>query len=187
VAVTIDAFPDTSFVGRVTKISNSAKLGQTGAASGGSTDRAVDFDVEITLDKPPEGIRPDLSATARIVTDTRKQSLSIPIIALTVREHEDVPNEAKTSPATKPIGVPTAAERKQKEREGVFVVHNGIATFQPVKVGIAGDEHFEVLSGLKAGDTVVAGPYQAVRDLKDSTRVRQTKEVKGPAGTAAKP
>ena len=52
------------------------------AASGGSTDRAVDFDVEITLDKPPAGIRPDLSATARIVTDTRKQSLSIPIIAL---------------------------------------------------------------------------------------------------------
>src|SRR6185503_17838169 len=89
VSVTIDAFPDTAFVGRVTKISNSAKLGQTGAASGSSTDRAVDFDVEVTLDKPPAGIRPDLSATARIVTDTRKQALAIPIIALTVREHED--------------------------------------------------------------------------------------------------
>jgi HlyD family secretion protein len=191
VSVTIDAFPDTTFVGHVTKISNSAKLGQTGAASGSSTDRAVDFDVEVTLAKPPMGIRPDLSATARIVTDTRKQALAIPIIALTVREHEDVPNEAKSSPASAPIGQQqlTAAERKQKEREGVFVVHNGIAGFVPVKVGIAGDEHFEVLSGLKQGDTVVAGPYQAVRDLKDSTRVRQVRDLKAGAGQkpAAKP
>lgn len=187
VSVTIDAFPDTTFVGRVTKISNSAKLGQTGAASGSSTDRAVDFDVEITLDKPPAGIRPDLSATARIVTDTRKQSLAIPIIALTVREHEDVPNEVKSG-AGAPVGTLTAAERKKKEREGVFVVRNGIASFRPVKVGIAGDEHFEVLDGLKAGDTVVAGPYQAVRDLKDSTRVRQAKDLKDAKGApGAKP
>ena len=177
VSVTIDAFPDTSFVGRVTKISNSAKLSQTGAASGGSTDRAVDFDVEITLDKPPTGIRPDLSATARIVTDTRKQSLSIPIIALTVRAHEDVPNEVKGGTGTS-VGS-TGSDKKQKDREGVFVVTNGIAMFRPVKVGIAGDEHFEVLEGLKKGDSVVAGPYQSVRDMKDSTRVRPARDLKG--------
>lgn len=177
VSVSIDAFPDTTFIGRVTKISNSAKLSQTGAASGGSTDRAVDFDVEITLDKPPAGIRPDLSSTARIITDTRKQSLSIPIIALTVRAHEEVPNEVKSANGAA-VGAP-AAGKKPKDREGVFVVENGIAMFRPVKVGIAGDEHFEVLEGLKAGDTVVAGPYQAVRDLKDSTKVRQAKEPKG--------
>src|ERR1041384_1907491 len=180
VSVAIDAFPDTTFAGRVTKISNSAKLSQTGASSGSSTDRAVDFDVEVTLDRPPPGIRPDLSATARVITDTRKQALSIPIIALTVREHEDVPSEIKAGTGT-PVAAPppTAAERKKKEREGVFVVNKGIANFRPVKVGIAGEEHFEVLDGLKAGDTVVAGPYQAVRDLKDSSRVRQMKEIKG--------
>ena len=90
VQVTIDAFPDTTFVGRVSKISNSAKLTSTSTQSG-STDKAVDFDVEVVLVAPPEDIRPDLSCTARIVTDTRDEALSIPIIALTVREHEVLP------------------------------------------------------------------------------------------------
>jgi HlyD family secretion protein len=164
VAVSIDAFPDTSFVGRVTKISNSAKLASS--AGGASQDRAVDFEVEVVLENPPTDIRPDLSATARIVTDTRKGTLSIPIIALTVREHEDVPNELKP-------GTDSAGAGKKVEREGVFVVQNGVAMFRPVRVGIAGEEHFEVLDGLAAGDTVVAGPYQAIRDMKDSTKVRQ--------------
>src|SRR6476659_9314584 len=93
VQVTIDAYPDTSFMGRVTKVSHSAKLTPTQTASG-SNDRAVDFDVEITLQSPPPDIRPDLSCTARIVTDTRNNAMSIPIIALTVRDHEKVPNEA---------------------------------------------------------------------------------------------
>jgi HlyD family secretion protein len=51
-----------------------------------------------------------------------------------------------------------------------------VATFRPVKVGIAGDEYFEVLDGLKAGETIVAGPYQAIRDLKDGARVRALKQ-----------
>jgi HlyD family secretion protein len=170
VSVAIDAFPDTAFIGRVTKIGNSAKLA---ASSGASQDRAVDFQVEVRLENPPEDIRPDLSATARIVTDTRQDALSIPIIALTVREHEDLPNELKQAA---PAPGDTGKGGKKKEREGVFVVRNGIAMFRPVKVGIAGEEHFEVVDGLQAGDTVVAGPYQAIRDMKDSTKVRQQSE-----------
>src|ERR671917_221644 len=95
--ITIDAYPDTTFTGRVTKVSQSAKLTATQTASG-SSDRAVDFDVEITLHAPPPDIRPDLSCTARVVTDTRNNALSIPIIALTVRDHEKVPNELDSAP-----------------------------------------------------------------------------------------
>lgn len=164
VAVQIDAFPDTSFVGRVTKVGNSAKL----AASAAGTDQAVDFEVEVELTNPPADIRPDLSATARIVTDTRQGALSIPIIALTVRQHEDVPNELTGAAVTRD----STGAAKLPEREGVFVVQNGVAMFRPVKVGIAGEEHFEVLGGLAKGDSIVAGPYQAIRDMKDSARVK---------------
>src|SRR5207249_8794315 len=113
----------------------------------GQTDRAVDYEVEFALDKRPADIRRDLSATARIVTDTRKNALSIPIISLTVRENKPVSTE------NRPVDTTTA--RKKKETEGVFIVNKGTATFRPVKVGIAGDEYFEVLDGLKQGESIV--------------------------------
>jgi len=169
--ITIDAFPDTTFTGRVTEISQSSS--RVTAAT--SQDRAVDYDVEITLDNPPPDVRPDLSATAKIVTATRDSALSIPIIALTVREHTPISSE--TAPADTTQG--------KKETEGVFVVRGGVAQFQPVKVGIAGEEHFEVIEGLAVGDSIVAGPYQAIRDLKDSSRVRPMSGA--PGGPAPAP
>jgi HlyD family secretion protein len=132
----------------------------------------VDFDVEIRLDDPPGDIRPDLSCTARIVTDTRGNALSIPIIALTVRDHERVPNE--NNPALDTVSRRRPGER---EEEGVFLVQNGVASFRPVKVGIAGDEYFEVLDGLRGGETIVAGTYQAIRDLKDGDKVREAEDT----------
>ena len=173
VEVTIDAYPDTTFTGRVTKVSHSAKLTPTQTASG-STDRAVDFDVEITLSKPPTDVRPDLSCTARIITDTRDNALSIPIIALTVRDHEKIPNESEGAPPVDTL----LARFKKKEAEGVFVVRNGVATFRPVKTGVAGDEYFEVVDGLREGETIVAGTYQAIRDLKDGAKVRAADTTK---------
>ena len=178
VEVTIDAFPDTTFIGRVTEVSNSAILTAASQVAG-QNDRAVDYEVEITLSNPPVEVRPDLSATARIVTDTRKQALAIPIIALTVREHTPVSTESRPTAEAKAAAPAAAGDtgrrgEKKKEVEGVFLVHNGVATFRPVKVGIAGEEHFEVLEGVAQGDTIVAGPYQAIRDLKEGARVRGT-------------
>ena len=157
--VTIDAFPDTTFVGRVTKI---AKSSVQGTSSVGTTNQAVDYDVEITIDDPPIEIRPDLSATARIVTATRDSTLSVPIIALTVREHTPISTE------TNPVDTTAEAE----ETEGVFVVIDGLAQFRPVKTGIAGEEHFEIIEGVAEGDSIVAGPYQTIRDLKEGSAVR---------------
>lgn len=175
VSVSIDAFPDTAFVGRVTKIANSAAAL---SATGQSTDRAVDFEVEITLENPPEDVRPDLSMTARVITDVRDNALSIPIIALTARPPQGTGDTAQTVP----VGDSVRAG-KVKDIEGVFVVENGIARFRPVKVGIAGDEHFEVLEGVREGETIVAGSYQAIRDLADSTRVKEAAAATPTGGT----
>ncbi len=168
--IQIDAFPDTTFLGRVTKISNSAVKA---AAAGQSTDQAVDYEVTIQLLNTPPETRPDFSATAKIITDTRRKVLSIPIIALTVRE-----NEALTKGDTA-VGLGKARPTKdvgKKDVEGVFVVgKDNKVTFRPVKVGIPGEKHFEVLSGLKAGEKIVAGTYQAIRELKDGAVIRETK------------
>lgn len=168
--VQIDAFPDTTFVGRVSKISNSSVRG---AAVQQSADQAVDYEVTIQLLNAPPETRPDFSATAKIVTDTRKTVLSIPIIALTVRENEDL---AKGDTAVG-LGRPKPSKDVgKKDVEGVFVVGaDNKVTFRPVKVGIAGEKHFEVLSGLKEGEKIVAGTYQAIRELKDGAVVRATK------------
>jgi HlyD family secretion protein len=168
--VQIDAFPDTTFVGRVSKISNSSVKG---VAVQQSADQAVDYEVTIQLVNAPVETRPDFSATAKVVTDTRKNVLAIPIIALTVRENEEL---AKGDTAVG-LGRPKPTKDVgKKDVEGVFIVGtDNKVTFRPVKVGIAGEKHFEVLTGLKEGEKIVAGTYQAIRELKDGTLVRATK------------
>jgi HlyD family secretion protein len=170
--VQIDAFPDTTFLGRVTKISNSSVKA---TAASGSADQAVDYEVTIQLVNPPKDTRPDFSATAKVVTDARTHALSIPIIALTVRENEKLDNADTAAIA---LGKSTNAKQVgKKDVEGVFVVGtDNKVTFRPVKVGIAGEKYFEVLSGLKEGEKIVGGTYQAIRELKDGTLVREPKK-----------
>jgi HlyD family secretion protein len=62
------------------------------------------------------------------------------------------------------------------EIEGVFLAQGGRARFVPVTIGIAGQEYFEVLSGLSEGDTVVAGPYQRIRQLHEGDPIQATEE-----------
>ena len=170
--VEIDAFPDTTFLGRVVEISNSSVT--SAAAQQGATDQAVDYEVTIQLLNAPVDTRPDFSATAKIITESRTGALAIPIIALTVREDEKK-ESGDTAVAT--LGkAPPSKQVGKKDVEGVFVVgKDNKVMFRPVKVGIAGEKYFEVLSGLRANEKIVAGTYQAIRELKDSTVVRETK------------
>jgi HlyD family secretion protein len=115
--IQIDAFPDTTFVGRVSEISNSS-LKTAASGSTNPADQAINYEVTVTLVNVPPTTRPDFSATAKIITDTRKNVLSIPIIALTVRE-DSVKQDSGA------VTLAKAAPSKQvgkRDFEGVFAV-----------------------------------------------------------------
>lgn len=154
--VTIDAYPNKTFEGTVTEVGSSP---MTGTSVSGSAE-AVNFEVKIQLANPPEGVRPGFSASADIITGTRPKALAIPIQALVVREK------------------PGAAAGKAQEEEGVYVHKDGKAVFTAVTTGLSGDSNIEVVKGLTEGQQIITGPFRALRDIKDDSKVREQKEEK---------
>ena len=168
--IEIDAFPDEMFEGRVTEIANSPKQDTAGSSSG------VDFKVVVTLDEGYTGLRPGLSATAEIVTAHRDEALAIPIQALTLRTKKALEEDLeKYGERLEKAGVETVEfefDEGKKEAIGVFAVREGRAVFLPVETGIAGEKHFEVISGLDEGETIVEGPMRTLRNLDHGEKVK---------------
>jgi HlyD family secretion protein len=180
--VTIDAIPNKVFKGRVIEIGNTAILRSTGLAasqSAISSQEAKDFKVVIAIENPPAEIRPGLSCTAKIVTAVKKQALSIPIQALTVRQKGDLEPEKKNGVnAAAPLD-PVAEKARKEEIQGVFVIHNGAALFKKVETGITGATDIEVLSGLEDGEVIITGSYKVIRTIRNQAKVK-VENTKGP-------
>src|SRR4051794_3362451 len=157
-SVTIDAYPNKTFPGLVTEVASSP-IKRNGIST--SSTEAVNFEVKIQVENPPAGVRPGFSASADIITGTRPKALSIPIQALVVREK------------------PGSTPGKPLDEEGVFAIANGAVKFQPVKTGLSGDSSIEIVSGAKDSQQIVTGPFRALRELKDGTKVKEQKEEKG--------
>jgi HlyD family secretion protein len=190
--ITIDAMTGKTFTGRVTEIGNSPIQGTGGAMA---QTQATNFKVVITVEGEIPDVRPGFTCTAEITTATRDNVLAVPIQATTVREMVlDEKGNLVREPATpgqsrpRPGGV-QASELKpgqeRKEIEGVFVVRDNKAVFEPVKTGIAGEKFFEVLSGLKDGDNVIVGPFSSVRQLADGAAVKVEAAPRGPTTPAS--
>ena len=140
----------------------------------------------VTLKQPSPLLRPGMSCTGEITTDTKHNVIAIPIQALTVREVE-VDKDGKYHPPDlekkSRTAVARAASNKDKEQkkelEGVFVIdQNNIARFRPVKTGITGESEIEVMENLKENEEIVSGSYQTLRTIKDGAVVKIDKAAK---------
>jgi HlyD family secretion protein len=185
--ITIDAFPGRKFNGTVTEISNSAVAGAQGS------DDVTNFQVKIAVTDRDVPLRPGMSATADIETQTVTNVIAVPIQSVTVRagtltSEELQQQQAKAVKEKTGDAIDAATEKEAARRERdklqrvVFLREGDTVKLVPVETGIADLTHIEVKKGLKPGDEVVSGSYAAIsRRLKDSSKIR----IETPAAATA--
>ena len=172
--ITVDALPDTSYAGTVTEIGNTAKRTPTGGSEG-----QTNFEVQVVFDQTVPEVRPGMTADVEIDTGTHPKTKAVPIQAVVVRTDRDLeraarkPGERRSRRSDANAAEEDTVGRKEKEITGVFVVKNDVASFVPVKAGIASETMIEVTGDVQEGDVVVSGPYKALRELKPGAKVKR--------------
>ncbi|QYM79408.1 efflux RND transporter periplasmic adaptor subunit [Horticoccus luteus] len=197
--IQIDAYPGRRFSGVVKEISNSA-LNAGGGGSGSSSqaaatvsDEVTNFLVKIRIADRDVQLRPGMSATADIETQTARDVVAVPIQSVTVRAEggltSDELQQKRAKDAQEKSG--NALEVKDEKDEArrnrdklervVFIREGDHVKMRKVETGIADNTDIEVKSGVKAGEEVVSGTYAAIsRKLKDGTKVHIEKAKKNP-------
>ncbi len=204
--VEIDAYPERKFRGVVTEIANSARI--TGA---GSQEQVTNFPVKVrildahnvdvgtptTLARPEvpfvaEGavLRPGMTGTVDVFTETVDNVIAIPIQSVTIRDFNTLNDRKKQRPAkTEPEeeAGETPAARDEDLRKVVFLADDGRARMVEVETGISDDTHVQIRSGLQGGETVIIGPYRAIsRELEPDTLIDlKNRNLKPDAGAVA--
>ncbi|MBI5168966.1 MAG: efflux RND transporter periplasmic adaptor subunit [Candidatus Eisenbacteria bacterium] len=181
--IAVDAFPDTTFPGTVSEIGNTAKRSITSTVDG-----QTNFEVKVVFDQNVPEVRPGMTADVEIETGTHPHTLVVPIQSVVVRTERELERAKKGVKGAKmdrrAKRAAAAAEedtvgRRDKEITGVFVVRNDVATFVPVRTGLASETMIEVFGDVKEGDSVVSGPYKALRELKPGGKVKKETAAKG--------
>jgi HlyD family secretion protein len=182
--VRVDAFQGRVFKGAVREIANTART-----AGASTQDEVTNFEVRISIQEPEGQLRPGMSATADVETQTAKDVVAVPIQSVTVRSkdenktQEEVQAQRAAEQAKKQgegdAAVVNEAQRRDQERRDreslqrvVFVRDGKKVRQQKVETGILDNTHIEIRSGLKVGDEVVSGSFGAItRELKDGALV----------------
>ena len=193
--IAVDAYPDRPFRGRVMEIANSARV-----SNQGTQEQVTNFPVKVRVLDPhntnasmlttgPGGdgvrrpevpqspqpvpmLRPGMSGTVDIYTETVQDAVAVPIQSVTVRDFSALQSGSQDDDASG-----SASSRQEDLRKVVFVAAADTVRMVEVTTGIADDTHIQIRSGLSGGETVVVGPYSAVsRTLEPGDRVRIREE-----------
>ena len=81
--------------------------------------------------------------------------------------------EIITAQSTKSLSVPISSIVKEDNKYYVWVIENEKAKKHYVEVGMATDTRQQLISGLSKGQIVVTGPSRTMRDIKDSSTLRE--------------
>ncbi len=186
--IQVDAYPQRTFKGVVSEISNSAiTTGQ------GTAQQVTNYEVKISILTPhnikmagPEGLmkkeireipedqfipgfRPGMTATVDIETETVHNAVAIPIQAVTVRNFATVEDDSTAADSVQAGSIIP----EEDLRKVVFIVQNGVVQRQQVSTGISDNTHIQVVSGVEVGDEVVIGPYRVLsEELEDEEDVK---------------
>jgi HlyD family secretion protein len=163
-----DALPEQPLQGKVAEISSSANT-----AALGTTEQKTEFEIKIGITRPPRTLRPGMTASADIVTNTNPRALSVPLQCVALRTVDQLVRKGEKRK--------DAEARFKPDRDGfvevVFVIEGGKAVARQVETGIQSDELIEILDGLKEGEEVVSGSYRAIsKDLENGAVVRINNE-----------
>ena len=189
--VSVDAFPGRKFAGAVGEISSSAITTGAQSAASSASDEVTNFLVKIRIKDRDVKLRPGMSATVDIETETVENVISVPIQSVTVRaasgKNAEEIQAAKAKEAKDRSGndleVVNEKEDARRNRDNlqrvVFIKTGDTVKQQIVETGLADNTSIEIKQGIKAGDEVVAGSYAAIsRKLKDGSKVMIEKPKK---------
>jgi len=168
--IDIDALPDTTFHGVVREIASSANISGLG-----TTQQKTEFQIKLTITDAMSVLRPGMTASADIITETRDSTLCVPIQCVTVR----TPDQLKSGPPADGQGAEAdsaSGPRYVPDKDGfvpvIFVIADDIARAVQVETGIQSDTHIQIVSGISEGDQIVTGNYRAIsQTLTDSMPV----------------
>ena len=186
--VEVDAMSDVKFEGYVTEISSSA------ANVRQNNDQLTTFEVRIKLTDPSPKLRPGMTATADIETETVEDAVSVPMQSVTVRKKDEVkkalnPDAEETDDKKSDekdvddVDKYLIANEDEKEKDSkedlqriVFVVKDEKVFMREVKTGIADNAYIVIEEGIEPGEQVVSGSYRAItRQLKHDVAISEKK------------
>lgn len=178
--ISVDAYIGRKFKGRVTQLANSSTTAAAVTTSL-TSDQVTNFEVRISIDPASYSdlvaggkkypFRPGMSASVSVNTKVMEDALSVPIQAVTIREKD------KDKAQSEKMTGKEVEKTDDDFLEVVFVTEADTVRMVEVQTGIQDATYIQILSGLKAKDQVVSGPYTAIsRKLKSGMKIQKVSE-----------